>query len=281
MKKLFFILGLLGISVNYYFLAMIKQPVSDAVRTNNIPRLKELLNTGYTYEHDDEKRTPLHLAAIRDNIPTVRLLSKKIDPQVRDMHKNTAFFYAILYGRNPIILHLLVDSGAKVNSRGHMEYRPLQHALYKGAKEKTISFLLARGAKSGKPSENCDQHYFWNHKSPWTIAHLKENNDAIRLMQESDTLLSTLNNELLKQAGKEVTPEKINSVRDLLDQGAQVSARDENGQTPLDKALDNFSKSKNPNIIKLLVSYGSDLEPIRQGVLWDMLIHILPAEMIQ
>jgi ankyrin repeat protein len=120
-----------------------------------------------------------------------------------------------------------------------------------------------------------------NHKSPLTIARLKKNEAAMQLMENSDTLLSTLNKELFNQVEGEVTPDKINLIRDLLDQGAQVNARDENEQMPLDKTLDNFSKSKNPDIIKLLVSYGADLEPIRQGGLWDMLNHILSDEMTQ
>ena len=276
MKKLFFILGLLGISVNYYFLAMIQQPLFNAVHNNDIPTLEELINKGYdVLERDDEKRTPLHLAVIQNNLPAMRLLLKVTNPNVQDIHYNTPLFYAILYDRNSAILHHLVDAGANVNMQGDKGYHPLHAALYKeGANQKIISFLLARGAKSGKPSENCDPHYFLNHESPWDLAARINNTDAIRLMQESHTLLSNLNNELLKQAGEEATPEKIISVCDLLDQGAQVNTRDKKGQTPLKKALD-ISKDKYPGVIELLLYYGAR----HKETTWSKLIS--PVKLIQ
>ncbi len=181
-------------------------PLHHAVRKNELPLVKVLLNAGARVDaRDTGGSTPLHEAAWRSDDPAIfeALLEAGADVNALDNNWNTPLHEFAEFNLGSHLgdisgARVLIDAGADVLARERYGYTPLHYAVRRDALP-IIVFLLEAGADVNARADNGE-----------TPLH-----DAVE-----QGYTSTERIELLLAAG------------------ADVSARDERGRTPLDIAND-------------------------------------------
>ncbi|XP_069701388.1 ankyrin repeat domain-containing protein 54-like [Periplaneta americana] len=118
----------------------------QAASTNNVEQVAALLDSGVDPNcRDEQRRSPLHLAACRGYSEVVRLLLERgADPNRRDSLGNTALHLAACTN-NVGVVTLLLKAGTDVSCSDHFGRNPLQLAQSKLK-------LLQRGAANSEDS---------------------------------------------------------------------------------------------------------------------------------
>jgi len=147
---------------------------------------------------------------------------------------NQALFAAIGNGLEDEVMRL-ISQGADVNAKDEQGSVPLVFAVKEGRKE-IVELLLAHGADVNVKDR-------WG-RTPLDYARQKKNEEIIRLLSTKVTSLYQA-----MQLGD------VAKVKVFLEQGADVNAKNENGQTPLLLAAQN----NDVNTAKLLISAGADV----------------------
>ncbi|XP_046622562.1 ankyrin repeat domain-containing protein 54-like [Neodiprion virginianus] len=103
-----------------------------AAATNNIELMRRLLTSGvYPNNHDEQGRSPLHLASSRGYTDVVRLLLEHgADPNQRDCLGNTPLHLAAVTSKIAVVT-LLLKAGTDVLSSDQHGHNPLQLAQTK------------------------------------------------------------------------------------------------------------------------------------------------------
>ncbi|KAG7189701.1 hypothetical protein KM043_017369 [Ampulex compressa] len=124
---------------NYQYLTLldveghlIERKMRLAAATNNTMIIRRLLNSGVSpNNHDEQGRTPLHLASCRGYTEMVRLLLEHgADPNKRDCLGNTPLHLAAVTSKISVVT-LLLKAGTNVLTVDHHGYSPLQLAQTK------------------------------------------------------------------------------------------------------------------------------------------------------
>ena len=141
-----------------------------------------LLEKGFALKDGTDRGgfTPLHLAVIGNNIPSVRLLlSKGADPNSANTFAGKVKFGPVgLQGITPLmfasnigsaeIVTLLLDAGANPNQQDVRGMTPLMYALSSDKQNLAAAkLLLARGAKLDLKMKSGDTVADWAHRSKW------------------------------------------------------------------------------------------------------------------
>ena len=141
-----------------------------------------LLEKGFALKDGTDRGgfTPLHLAVIGNNIPSVRLLlSKGADPNSANTFAGKVKFGPVgLQGITPLMfasnigsaemVTLLLDAGANPNQQDVRGMTPLMYALSSDKQNLAAAkLLLARGAKLDLKMKSGDTVADWAHRSKW------------------------------------------------------------------------------------------------------------------
>ncbi|KAK2576937.1 hypothetical protein KPH14_005555 [Odynerus spinipes] len=112
--------------------AFMERKMRLAAYTNNTELMRRLLNTGVSpNSHDEQGRTPLHLASCRGYTAMVHLLLEHgADPNKRDIVGNTPLHLAAVTSKISVVT-LLLKAGTNVLSLDKYGYSPLQIAQKK------------------------------------------------------------------------------------------------------------------------------------------------------
>ena len=123
-----------------------KLSLSEAVRLNDIPRIKALLEDGADVNATDELgECPLHIAAVRGYLQAATMLvAKGADVNAGDVRGLTPLHAAAWSGSNEIVA-LLIDRGADINARDEDGVTPL-HAAALAGRNGTAALLISKGA---------------------------------------------------------------------------------------------------------------------------------------
>jgi ankyrin repeat protein len=124
----------------------VKLSLGEAVKINDIARIKALLEAGADVNVADELgEKPLHIAAVRGYLQAASMLiAKGADVNGGDGRGLTPLHAAAWSGNNEVVA-LLIDKGADINAGDEDGVTPLHAAALAGRNE-TVALLIARGA---------------------------------------------------------------------------------------------------------------------------------------
>jgi len=184
---------------------------------------------------DDEK---LMRASEKGDAETVEILLKQgANPNYRNKDGRTPLHFAAYNGRADVA-ELLIRHGADVNARDNDGRTPLRIAAYNGHVD-VVKLLLERGADlNAKNSEN---------KTPLDVARERGQSDVARVIEEFTRMPSEL--------FEAVKSGDAARVKELLEKGADVNARDNKGWTPLHLA----AQKGHADVAELLIKNGADV----------------------
>ena len=209
--------------------------IHGAARGGDIEAVKDFLASGADMNAKDKNgRSALHWAASGGHEVVVYLLiSEGADVNAKSENRLTPLHYAADYGHREII-ELLLAKGADVNAKDENRLTPLHYAAYGDHKE-IVELLIAKGADVNAKKKNG--------KTPLDMA-------------------SGATADLLRTHGGHSGSIHVSArdgdlagVQALLDIGADVNAKDEEGWTPLHYS----ARNGHEEIVELLISGGADV----------------------
>lgn len=197
-------------------------------------------------KRDPKGKTPLHLAAEKGEVQIVQaLLTKGASLEAADFSGNTALHHAAGCAEDGAanLVAMLLERGAKLEAKNNTGWTPLMVAAHYGNSDAVPKFLEA-GAQVNATSNNGE-----------TALHLACRHFYI----SSYMLLATLvgrDPNMPEFGNTHFINECLAVSRSLLQAGAEVNARDSDGETPLFEAI---RLSRSAKLVQLLVESGADL----------------------
>lgn len=240
-------------------------PLHTAATYGRTEIAKLLLDSGANVNaRDMQGRTPLLLVISKDqqiNMYTT-LLNYKADVHAKDMYGNTTLHSAAMSEVSNLILNRLVKEGADVDARNEAGDTPLSVAVEHGLAEQ-VSFFINLGADVNAENKKKE--------TPLSKALHKAN---ITGNQEILQHLITVNN-VTSRDSEGYTPlhyavktkANIDSIRYLINTGADMDARNGNGDCILYTAIENNYKDAGVLLIKsgadIYTKNADDFSPLR------------------
>ena len=229
------------------------RPLHIAARDGRTELLQLLIQHGADVNvTDDQARnsrgyTPLELAAMQNEIPAAKILiAAKADVETRDKNRETPVEAAIHWngGDKADMVSLLLDAGASADETNSDRATPLLYAVQSGAVD-TIRVLLAHKADPNRMGSLVVDNSYGRY-SPVFLAISKP--EILKLLLEAggkveDTLYSAIDKG------------QVDSVRLLLEHGADPNEPSPKGVLPLVQAMENY---KSKGAIPLLLDNGAD-----------------------
>ncbi|KAG7418682.1 Ankyrin repeat domain-containing protein 50 [Fusarium oxysporum f. sp. raphani] len=186
----------------------------------------------------------LHLAAYFGAVAETQTLLRANNPDLQDENMRTALFYAARNGHSAVV-KLLLESGAKSNSRDYKWRTPLSLTASYGQKG-TMELLLAAGAEADRRDLLLQTPLFYASQSG--------HEDIVRLLLGQDVNVNSA--QALGQTPLSIAAENghANIVQLLLNNGANANSEDIQRQTPLSLA----AKEGHSTIVQLLLENGAN-----------------------
>lgn len=219
-----------------YELSPMAVPLHYAIRAGNVPMVKLLLAAGHSPNTAEGRRgesptsePALHMAISGDRLEIIKLLlAQKVDLKMRDTYSQTALHHAARMGKANIVT-LLIQSGADV-------------------KAATAAFDLPCGSgEEETPQLDTPLHFAAAAGNPETIQALLAGGAVIDAPNVNGTtpLMSTLSPPIYTGINDEM---QLKNMEVLLSSGANVNAKNRQGQTVLDIASDFDRESQKRNV---------------------------------
>ncbi|MFP3023396.1 MAG: ankyrin repeat domain-containing protein, partial [Wolbachia sp.] len=231
------------------------QQLFDAVKQNNLGKVKELIDQGASINAADTSiygKKPIHIAAENNNKNIIEfLLNRGVSVDDTERVGNTPLHYTAWRGRLEAA-EFLVNRRANINAADNSGKKPV-HVAVENNNKNIIEFLLSKGVSVNEADKNGSTplHYAsWNGcldvveyligkgadisvkdkdgKTPLNAAIDQKHDDIIKYLKQAQ-----LNKQLLAA----VQRSDFSKVKDLVSQGANIEAKNKDGETPLDLAI--------------------------------------------
>ncbi|KAH9052937.1 ankyrin repeat-containing domain protein [Lactarius deliciosus] len=197
----------------------------------NIARL--LLELGMDVNaRDKDQATPLHFACYHGNFETALvLLNRGAEVNARDVDGQTPL-HRISLGQNSRIAQLILERGADVNARDKDQTTPLHLACHVLCFE-TAQVLLNHGAKADARNADGQTPLHQVPQCQMVFTDDQHTSRFIRLLLEHGMGINALDNHQETPLHVACSEASLEIAQVLLDNGADVSAHNADGQTPL------------------------------------------------
>ncbi|KAL7801877.1 ankyrin repeat-containing domain protein [Trichoderma afarasin] len=238
-------------------------PLHLAVQDGKADVVESLLMQGDNIEaQDTDGKTPLHLAVLKGNLDMTKLLlDRGANIEAKKDEGRTPLFNAVCSG-NEDIAKLLLNRGANIEAPEFENWTAL-HVMAANGRKEMVKFLLDHGANI-EATTNVGG-------TPLGLAIERKQEDVAKLLlnrgadidmkqrKGSSTMLH-----LMVDFG---TADMINF---LLDHGANIEAKKDNGYTPFGLAIERGEE----DMAKLLLSRGADIN-MKQRKDGDTILHLM------
>ncbi len=229
-------------------------PLHSALSRGRTDSTRALLEAGASVDAtNDSGQTPLHVVCgIDADLETIALLIEHgADVKARTPTGVTPLHLASRRASDPRVIDLLVRHGARVDTVTDNGSQPLHQAAYVG-EARGAAALIRHGA---------DVHSEWNGRTPLEWAVRRESPDEMLvLLVESGATVDlafrycageTEDDRTLLHAAAEGGATRF--ARILLEEGADVNARDTDGHTPLHLAI----QADRVDMVRILLEAGA------------------------
>lgn len=224
----------------------------QALYVNNVAIVDFLIKCGVKPNFTDSNgSTPLHIAAMISPHKTEiveLLIDEGVDIDAKDKLGKTPLHYAVdNYGDNLINkVKLFIERGANVNAKDKSEVSPLLIAV-KNRNRNLVKLLIDNGANP----KYADYRYIQqNYK--FQSGRLKLIVDFLN--QDLSITNTTIADSKRKSVQIAIENNQYETVKSLINNGADINAREPNGITPLIYAI----QQKDIKMIELLLKHGAD-----------------------
>lgn len=227
--------------------------LKTAITFRNLTISLLLLDNGAKInEKDSDGNTALWKAVGNNDTAAVRLLlDRGADIDIRNKHLATPLANATTSGDGERVTRLLLDRGAEIDAKNTYGSTPIRSAIIHG-ETATVRLFLQRGAVLDM------EHAL--HWSLWWLGldverAVMRGVDVMKLLIEYG---ADLHGKLRGWTPIHTAMEcgRIEAVKLLLDNGARVDAKADNGATPLSDAVSN---TYGEEFIRLLIDHGADV----------------------
>lgn len=219
----------------------------EAIKAGQEELAAALLQHGASVDAQDERgRTPLHTAAESDIEGMAQLLLQKgasMDKQ--DGDGCTSLYLVAQAGRSGAV-RALMAAGADASRRNNGDWSPLEAAAQNGHGE-----VLRVMAELGADVNFLDA-------SGWVVLHWAHGRTVVDALVGAGAKIEVQNVALLTPLAHAAKACDIETVRALVDHGAEVNTRDEEGDTPLHFAAQWAGKDGAAELMDLLLRSGAD-----------------------
>ncbi|WP_447933209.1 ankyrin repeat domain-containing protein [Wolbachia endosymbiont of Dactylopius coccus] len=237
----------LAIGGNYIgIMEFLKQAQLDkrllaAAEDGDLGKVKGLIDQNADVNTRDKSGwTPLHFAAYCDRFSVVKFLlnNSSANIKAKDVYGNTPLHIAAQYSSKIEIVEFLLDNSASdINDTTNNGWTPLRLAI-QGDKPNTVKFLLNKGASI----ETKDRYG----QTSLDLAVERGYTDMVKLLRSV---------QLGRGLSSAVRDVSLGRIKVLIELGADLEAKDKDGNTP----LMNASLIGNLDVVGYLVSKGADI----------------------
>jgi ankyrin repeat protein len=223
----------------------------EGVKANNIETIEQLMAAGANpFSLDKEHKTPLHHSQEKNISVLLKGLSEEKRKElcaVKDKYGKTALHYAT----SPEQVAVLLDNGADIHAKDNLGNAPIRIAAYNAGKgsDELFNELIRRGANIKDISSNLPGLRNTKHIE----RHIKANNELLKVTNvdlinkalEDGAYIETVDPNS-KQTALHIAAANgnLNAVNALIDAGANILARDKDGNTAANIAHKLFEEER-------------------------------------
>lgn len=215
-------------------------PLMLSVERNNLKQAKIFIDLGVNIHDKDNEQISSFMRAIDLGLDAVKLMVNKNNIAIRDSLGRTPLHIAVIKNANMEIINYLLDEGAELNTRDKDGNTSLHAAVKNNSKE--VGLLLIY--KNADVFTTNNDGY-----SPLRLSYdLNDGQEEWFINEQTINSTDAMGNSPLHLAAEWNNPKMVTY---LLNRGANINAKNDNGETPFFSCV----KGNSPACIDALISY--------------------------